>query len=58
MTVLQMLTEVIGPEELLGLITFAELVDNVQMLGAYIQLRRIWVLYATVAAYISVVGSL
>jgi hypothetical protein len=49
MTVFQMLSEVIGAEELLGLIAFPEFVPDIQVLRTSIPVRRIGEFVATIA---------
>lgn len=56
MAVLQMLTEVVGSEELLRLVAFPKLVDMVQVLGAYVPLWRIREFFSTIAADVYATG--
>lgn len=55
MTVLEVLSEVVGAIELLALVALAELVDVCQMLSSCqpVRLRKVRKLFATVAADIS-----
>jgi hypothetical protein len=53
MAVLQMLTEVVGAEEFLGLIAFTKFVHNVQVFGTNIPIRRVGELFAAVTTGIS-----
>lgn len=50
-----MLSKVVCPEELLGLIAFAKLVGMVQVLGSDIPLRRIWEILAAVATHVGAI---
>lgn len=49
-TVLEVLAEVVGAEELLGFVALAELVDVVEVLRALVPARRVLELLAAVAA--------
>jgi len=50
MAVFQMLSEVIGTEELLGLVAFPEFVSNIQVLRTGLPVGRIGEFVATIAA--------
>jgi hypothetical protein len=52
MTVLEMLTEVIGSEKLLGLIALAKLMLLTQMFGSHIPVRRVRKFLAAVATHV------
>lgn len=52
MAVLEMLSKVVGPEEFLSLITFAEFVDMVKVFSADVPLRRVRELFAAVTAHV------
>lgn len=58
MAVLQVLSEVIGSEELFGLVALAKLVKEIQMLCANVPLRRIRVFLTAVAASIRAIGNI
>jgi hypothetical protein len=55
--VFQMLAEVIGAEEFLGLVALAKFVDVVEMFGACLPAWRIGELLATVAADVRAIAS-
>lgn len=52
MAVFQVLSKVIGAEELLGVVAFAEFVHVIQVFGAYLPIRRHWKLFTAITAYI------
>lgn len=56
MTMFQVLAEVVGPVELLGLITLSKLVNVVQVLSSNVPLRRVLKLFATVAADVGAIS--
>lgn len=56
MAVLEVLAEVVGAEELFGLVALAEFVDNIEMLRASFPAGRIGELFTTVAADIRTVA--
>lgn len=47
---LEVLSEMIGPEELLRLIAFPKIVYVVEVFGTVVPLRWVWELFSTVAA--------
>lgn len=53
-TVLEMLPEVIGSEELLGLVALPELVHGVEVIGSDIPLWRVREVFATVPTCVGV----
>jgi hypothetical protein len=53
---LQMLTEMIGSEELLRLIAFSKFVNMVQVLGANVPLRGIWEFFSTITTNVCAAG--
>lgn len=55
MAVLEVLAEVIGSEELLGLVAFVELVDVMEVFGADDPLRGVGEFVATVPAHVAAV---
>lgn len=57
MAVLEVLAEVIGAEELLGLVAFAKFVNMVEMLGACFPARRVGELFTTVPTDVRTVAS-
>lgn len=57
MAVLEVLTEVIGAEELLGLVAFAKFVNMVEMLSARFPARWVGELFTAVATNVRAVAS-
>lgn len=53
MTVFQVLPKVVGSEELLGLVTFAELVHVIQVSSAGFPIWRVWELFSAVPTHVS-----
>lgn len=52
MTVLKVLTEVVGTKEFLGLVALAKLVHVIEVLGPRLPIGRVRKLFAAVAAHI------
>lgn len=57
MAVLEVLTEVIGAEELLGLVAFAKFVNMIEMLSASFPARWVGELFTAVATNVRAVAS-